>query len=277
MSQQVQDPYIIRGGLAGRERLRVLSRAMRPTTAALFDRLAIAPGSRCLDVGSGGGDVTCELASRVGPDGRVVGIDLDETKVALAGDEAEHAGITNVEYRLGDILDTDLRPEYDAIYVRFVLTHLTDPAAAIARIAAGLRPGGVLIVEDIDVKGCFCHPASSAYELLVELYARTAQARGVDPNIGPRLPGLLAGAGLAPVRVNVVQPAGIGASALERDTKLVAPLTLENIADAAIDEDLATRHEVDAGLDDLYRLAADSTTFMSIPRIVQSWGYRIAP
>ena len=46
----VEDRYIIRGGLAGRERLRVLARAMHPTTAALFDRIGIAPGMSCLDV-----------------------------------------------------------------------------------------------------------------------------------------------------------------------------------------------------------------------------------
>ena len=54
----VEARYIISGGLAGRERLRVLARAMYPTTAALFDRIGIEPGISCLDVGCGGGDVT---------------------------------------------------------------------------------------------------------------------------------------------------------------------------------------------------------------------------
>ena len=54
--------YVIRGGVEGRERLRMIARTMRPTTLALFDRVGIPRDARCLDVGSGGGDVTLDLA-----------------------------------------------------------------------------------------------------------------------------------------------------------------------------------------------------------------------
>jgi hypothetical protein len=162
--------YIIRGALAGRERLRVLARAMAPTTSALLD-----------------------------------------------------------------------------------------------------RQGGVLIVEDIDASGSFCHPASPEFERYTELYSETARARGADPNLGRRLPGLLAGAGLAPVGVNVVQPAAVSPAGVGGDIKLLSPLTLENIADSAIAERVTTRDEVNAVLHELHRMAADTTTLMAIPRIVQSW------
>jgi SAM-dependent methyltransferase len=272
----VGDRYIIRGGLEGRERLRVLARAMYPTTAALFDRVGVEPGMSCLDVGCGGGDVTRELARRVAPGGRAVGIDRDATKLTIAREEADaDAGVT-VAYREGDILTTELAREYDVVYVRFVLTHMADPEAAAALIAAALRPGGVLIVEDIDFTGSFCHPANVAYERYAELYSRAAWARGVDPNIGPRLPQLLVAAGCKRVRVNVVQPTGMTPEGHEHDVKLVSPLTLENIADAAIAEGLATREEINTVLDELYRLASDTTTVLAIPRIIQTWGYHAA-
>jgi SAM-dependent methyltransferase len=272
-----QDRYIIRGGILGRERLRVLARAMAPTTSALLDRVALAPGMSCLDAGCGGGDVTRELARRVSPGGDVVGIDIDETKVDLAREEADDRAIGNVEYLVGDVLDTDLAPAYDAIYVRFLLTHLADPAAAVRRIATGLRAGGVLIVEDIDFTGAFCHPPSPAYDRYARVYTETARARGFDPYIGPRLPGLLAGAGLERVHVSVGQPVGIQGDGLEHDIKLVTPLTLENVADAAIAERLTTREELDDALDALYRLADDTKTLMAFPRIVQSWAYAPSP
>ena len=75
--------YVIRGGLEGRERLRVLARVMSPTTSSLLDRIGIAPDSRCLDLGCGGGDVTVSLAARV-PRGVVVGVDFDDAKIDLA-------------------------------------------------------------------------------------------------------------------------------------------------------------------------------------------------
>ena len=78
----MSDPssYVIRGGIPGRERLRVLSRIVHESTTRLLDRVGFSSGMTCLDAGCGGGDVTLELARRVGPDGKVLGIDMDATK-----------------------------------------------------------------------------------------------------------------------------------------------------------------------------------------------------
>src|SRR5262245_4411509 len=121
--------YIIRGGVPGRERLRLLSRVLRPTTLALFERVGVRPGMACLDVGCGGGDVTFDLARAVGPEGRVVGIDLDGAKLDLARQEAGEQGLGNVEFRRADVTADDLDGSFDVVYARFLLTHLRDPAA----------------------------------------------------------------------------------------------------------------------------------------------------
>ena len=57
------DHYVIRGGVEGRERLRVLSRVMKPTTFSLFNRVNVRRGMVCLDVGCSGGDASCEPAN----------------------------------------------------------------------------------------------------------------------------------------------------------------------------------------------------------------------
>ena len=90
--------YAIRGGTAGRERLRVLSRVLQPYTDGLFDRIGVGAGMTCLDVGCGGGDVTFALARRVGPNGRVVGVDLDAEKLELARQEGAGMGLANVGF-----------------------------------------------------------------------------------------------------------------------------------------------------------------------------------
>ncbi|MGP0064925.1 MAG: hypothetical protein ACLQGP_15170 [Isosphaeraceae bacterium] len=76
--------YAIRGGVEGRRRLKVLSRVLRPSTDALFDRLGVCDGMTCLDVGCGGGDVTLELAGREILRER---IDVDRFRHRLAGDD----------------------------------------------------------------------------------------------------------------------------------------------------------------------------------------------
>ena len=58
--------YVIRGGSAGRERVRLLSGIMHESTMSLLDRFDFNDGQRCLDIGCGGGDVTQEIARRVG-------------------------------------------------------------------------------------------------------------------------------------------------------------------------------------------------------------------
>src|SRR5688572_1143214 len=100
-----REHYIIRGGVKGRERLRVISGVLRPSTLALLGRVGVRAGMTCLDAGCGGGDVARELARLVGPSGRVVGIDIDETKLDLARGEAAAEGLTNVEFRQADVIE----------------------------------------------------------------------------------------------------------------------------------------------------------------------------
>ena len=259
--------YVIRGGIEGRERLRVLSRVMWPTTSALLDRVGVAPDARCLDVGCGGGDVSVALAARV-PGGTVVGIDLDATAIDLARQEAKAARVGNVEYRVADVMEPPRADErFDLAYVRFLLTHLPDPAAALASICAHVRPGGTVVVEDIDCRGHFSDPDSAAFHTYVDLYAATARSRGCDPDIGPRLPNLLRGAGLVDRGMYVVQPAGF-----DGEVRLIAPITLEAVADAIVGAGLATQAELHAVIDELYAFVQEEHTVVSLPRIIQAWG-----
>ena len=271
MTMAVGTHYVIRGGVEGRERLRVLARVMRETTRTLFGRLGVGEGLTCLDAGCGGGDVTLELARRVSPAGRVVGVDIDETKLELARREAAELGVTNVEFRAGDVSEGEARPVYDVVCARFLLTHLVNPARAVAAFYDNLRPGGLLIVEDIEARGCFSHPESGAFVRFVELYRAAVRRRGGDPDIGPRLPGLLAGGGFEGVGLNVVQPA-----ATRGELKTLGPLTLENIADAVVQDGLAAREEVVALAEELYAFADDPRTVVGVPRVFQVWGRRPA-
>ncbi|MBC7891543.1 MAG: methyltransferase domain-containing protein [Sphingobacteriaceae bacterium] len=261
--------YAIRGGVAGRERLRVLSRTMHPGTTALFERLNIGDGLTCLDVGCGGGDVTLKLARRVAPAGRVVGVDVDETKLDFARREAGEAGLGNVEYRLLDIRTGEAGTDFDVVYARFLLSHLADPARVLGVFHRHLCPGGLVVVEDVDFSGSFTWPELPAFQRYQELYSAVVQKRGGNANLGPQLPILLADAGFEQVGLHVVQPV-----ATEGEAKLLNPLTMENIADAVLQDGLASREELDEVVRQLYDFAANPRTVAGAPRVVQTWGRR---
>ena len=263
-------PYVISGGIAGRERLRVLARVMHASTASLFDRVGIAPGWFCLDAGCGGGDVTIELARRVGPQGRVLGVDFDETKIAIAREEALTHGITNVEFRRVSIGDDPLVDDFDLVYSRFLLTHLKDPAAAVVQFYRSLRPGGRVIVEDIDFTGFFVYPESDACHRFRELYCAAVRRNGADPDIGPKLPLLLKHHQFADVDVSVTQPMGLAG-----DVKLITPMTMENIGTAVVRAGLASHDEVVSLTKQLYEYAANPDTLAGTPRVVQAWGSKL--
>jgi SAM-dependent methyltransferase len=223
----------------------------------------------CLDLGCGGGDVTVDLARRVGPTGKVVGTDIDAVKLDLARREAESQQLENVEFCLADIGDSAAEPQFDLVYARFLLTHLKDRVGAAARMRQFVRPGGVVVVEDIDFTGHFCHPDCPALWRYVGLYTEAVRRRGGDANIGPQLPGLLLEVGFERVQMNVVQPAGI-----DNEAKLICPLTMENIADAVLAEGLASPAEVEETITALYEFARNPRTVLSVTRVVQAWGYR---
>jgi ubiquinone/menaquinone biosynthesis C-methylase UbiE len=261
--------YIIRGGVEGRERLRILARVMRPATLSLLQRAGIRPGMACLDIGCGGGDVSFDLAHLVGPSGRVVGIDIDEVKIEIARSEARAQQIANIEFRLTDIGESEPDAEFVFAHARFLLSHLPNPAAALAKIRQAIRPEGILVVADTDFRGYFCDPDSPALWRYVELYTETVKRRGGDANIGPRLPALLTEHGFEKVQMNVVQPAGT-----EGEVKLLSPLTMENIADAVLAEGLASRAEIDQIVTGLYEFARAPGTVGCAARVVEAWGHR---
>jgi ubiquinone/menaquinone biosynthesis C-methylase UbiE len=263
------DSYLIRGGIEGRERLRILARVMAPTTLKFLESVPLDRTARCLDVGCGGGDVTVAL-SRMVPQGHVTGIDFDGSKVLLAQQEARTLGIQNVDFRAEDVTASPQSDErYDLIYVRFVLTHLRDPERALRRFYDQLKPGGTLAVEDIDFGGHICYPPSASFDRYVELYSQSARARGCDPFIGPRLPSLVQAAGYSDVSVGIVQPSGTSG-----EVKLIAAITFDAIAESVLNSGLETSENIQATSDALYEFSQQQGSFMSIPRVFQCRGIR---
>jgi len=245
---------------------RLLGRIRWPSTRALFCRAGLHRGMHCLDVGCGRGDGTLQIARMVGPQGYVVGIDADEAQLAAVHSEAARERL-RAEFRTVNPAELDAESQYDLVCSRFFLAGVPEPAAVVERMLCATRPGGVLVVEDIDVGGHFCHPPCTGFDRYVELYGEVVRRAGGDPSIGLRLPAILHQAGVEDLHVEIVQPAF-----WYGDGKLVAQVTMAQMRAAVVDGGLASHAEVDAIIAELEACARDPRTVMSTERVVQTWG-----
>lgn len=263
------EKYVIRGGRAGYDRLQILARSWLPTTSALFDRVGLGAGMSCLDLGCGGGDVTFVLAERVGPAGRVVGVDFDDVKLGLARESAAAQGLSAVEFVTRDIYEWSDPGAFDLVYCRNVLQHLSRPVDVLRTMWEAVRPGGVIVVEDADFEGSFCEPPNAGYDFWMEKYQRVLERHGGDPLSGRRLMRRFLEAGIPAPNMSVVQRVDVAGEA-----KTIPHSTVEATAESIISEGIATADEVAEALGQLLALADDPTTICGSPRLFQAWSRR---
>jgi ubiquinone/menaquinone biosynthesis C-methylase UbiE len=260
--------YVIKGGKPGYDRLLLLARERWPDTRALLERAGVSAGMRCIDIGCGGGEVTMEIARMVAPDGSVVGVDMDEVKLALARQAAAARQLGNVEFRALDVRDWDEPGAYDAVYTRFLLQHLSQPDSLLRRMWAAVAEGGVLIVEDADFDGWCCDPPDEGFDLFLDAYRRVLQCRGGDHAIGRKLYRYFLAAGIPHPQAILVQ------AVYEGEARTLAWSTLEASADAIVAEGLATADELAGALASLRRFTDDPRTLICGPRVFQLWSRR---
>lgn len=149
----------------------------------LYRRANLLRARRVLDVGSGTGAVTAELAARTS--GQVIGVDLDPAMVAYAQGRDDQA-----EYRLGDAHDLPFDDAwFDVTVCHFVLMWCRDPAQAAKEMVRVTRPGGaVLVCAEPDYGGRIDHPPLPLGRWQVE----ALQREGADPCLGRKLRALFA-------------------------------------------------------------------------------------
>jgi SAM-dependent methyltransferase len=150
----------------------------RETRAHLYRRTNLLRATRILDVGSGTGAVTKEIAART--EGRTIGVDLDPAMVAHA--QAQDA---QAEYRVGDARDLPFPDAwFDVTACHFVLMWCGDPLQAAREMVRVTRPGGaVLVCAEPDYGGRIDHPDLPLAAWQVESLRR----EGADPCLGRKL------------------------------------------------------------------------------------------
>lgn len=119
-------------------------------TARLVEALRLEPGMRVADVGAGDGEWSEALAEVVGEAGHVYATEVGEEELGEIRERIETAGLAHVTPVLGTATDTGL-PDgcCEAVLLRLVYHHFTDPAPMRASLRRALKPGGVLAVVDM--------------------------------------------------------------------------------------------------------------------------------
>lgn len=111
---------------------------------AVFPSLQVKEGDTVLDVGCGFGDTAIKLARRVGPEGRVVGLDCCEAFMDYGRKDVASEGLDNVTFVNGDALVHPFAPEYDFVFSRFGTMFFSNPVAGLRNMRTALKPGGVV-------------------------------------------------------------------------------------------------------------------------------------
>jgi SAM-dependent methyltransferase len=193
--------YSLGSSPAERDRLRRQSGELRDHSALLLDKVGVTYGWHAIDVGCGPRGILDLLASRVGADGRVVGLDYEPASVAQAREFAAEHGLANVEVRQEDADHTSLASaSFDLVHARTLLINVPDPAAVVAEMARLTRPGGWVALLEPDAQSV-CYPPLPAWDRLTQIFLSAQEVDGADSFIGRRLPELLRQAGLTDIGV----------------------------------------------------------------------------
>ena len=113
-------------------------------SARIFPRLAVKEGDAAIDVGCGFGDTAIELARRVGPAGRVLGVDCCDGFLAYGRRDATEANVGNLSFLDADVLTYPFSPEFDFCFSRFGTQFFDNPVMGLRNMRRSLKPGGIM-------------------------------------------------------------------------------------------------------------------------------------
>jgi trans-aconitate methyltransferase len=214
------------------ERLRLQARVWQAATGRLLDQIGLGPGASCLDAGCGPGETMRMMAARVGPAGRVLGIDADASLGSLALAMLHGAGHRQCAFRAHDLTAGEPIPgaPFDLVYARLLLFHLPERAEVLARLWETVAPGGYLLVQDYDLRSVSTLPELDSVAEVGRVITGAFGAAGADVSAGARLPQLFAQAGVGtPDGTDVsgrIEPLATGRILLERVVHSLLPTAL---------------------------------------------------
>jgi ubiquinone/menaquinone biosynthesis C-methylase UbiE len=180
------------------QRLRDQARMWQGATAHVLDAVGLGPGMSCLDVGSGPGAVMRLMADRVGPEGRVTGIEIDAALGAEALKDLRREGGAEFEQITADLLklEAPAGAPFDLTFCRLLLMHMRDPVAILEKMSAWTKPGGVVVAQEFDFGAIAVEPTCPAMGEFNRVFEGVFRGHGRNMRTGRQLPAQFEAAGL---------------------------------------------------------------------------------
>jgi SAM-dependent methyltransferase len=246
-----------------RIRLAGLEVALDPGTHGHLKRLGVGPGTRCLEIGAGGGSVAFWLAEQVGPNGAVVATDLETD--FLEAEAPSHPGLEVLRH---DIMTEELPTGFDLVHARWLVEWLPDKRLALQRMAAALRSGGVLLIEEPDFVTIYGAGQPAALRRVVIAAMRHLEATcPVEVEYGRRALDDLIAVGLVAAEAEGRCPIVRGGNPLAAH---FLRLTLEKLREPVLSEGAVTEADFAEAVSALENPAVTVVT----PMTVAAWGWR---
>ena len=172
------------------------------TKQAAFLLPHLKPNMHILDCGSGPGSISCGLAKAV-PQGKVLGIDIADSQVALAQQRAQTEQIDNIDFAQANVYQlSHLQGQFDVVFMNVVLSYLHDKKAALQQLKQTLKPGGMLAIRDADFGGFIAYPEAEILQEARAMRFKALNANGADFYTGRKLNTLLLEAGANQVQMS---------------------------------------------------------------------------
>ncbi len=261
--------YLLAGGSAELERLRLQAHVWEPEAEVMLDRIAIQPGWNCIDLGCGAMGILGSLSRRVGPQGRVVGVDTDAKQLAAVRDFVTENKLDNVAIRELDAYKTGLpRESFDFTHVRFVFAPVGRDEELLQEMLTLTRPGGIIAIQEPDATCWNCYPPSPAWTRLKSAICAAFKRGGGDFDAGQRTFGMLRRAGLKDVQLRAAVVALQDKHPYKRLPIQFATSLRKRILGAGI----LSESELDEAIAECEQVASDPETMVLSFIVTQVWG-----
>jgi SAM-dependent methyltransferase len=227
------------------QRLQLLAEIFDPVSHACFERIGVAPGWSCWEVGAGYGTIAQWLHERVAPDGYVLATDLDPRFLARLAQP-------NLRVMRHDIVDGPLPKEsFDLIHARLLLCHLPARERVLDRMIDALKPGGWLVIEDFDGLSLPPDPTINPAETALQSSAAVRdllRSAGADLRFGRCVAGLLRARGMTHINAE-------GRAFMSDDATFMRfqRLTIEQVQDELLARGLVSPEQLARDLETLDR------------------------